>query len=139
MSKDITRRDFFQYAGLLGFAALGGSTLFSSCSGKKQEQSQEMQSSPKQEAAPADTGSGMQEDSTMAASDPCNDLSGVPEQDIKTRKSLDYVGKSPYPDKHCSNCALFIAPQEGQTCGGCQLFKGPINPDGHCKSWVEKT
>src|SRR6266700_1384563 len=54
--------------------------------------------------------------------DPCEDLSGVSENDIEARTKLGYVKKSSFPDKVCSNCNLHIPPAAGKECGGCLLF-----------------
>jgi hypothetical protein len=68
----------------------------------------------------------------------CNDLSGLTEADIQMRQTLQYVDESPEPEKLCSNCQLFIAPEGDAACGGCQVIKGPIAPGGYCTSWAQK-
>lgn len=47
-------------------------------------------------------------------------------------------GHSPYPDKICANCQLYVPAESPDQCGGCQLIKGPIHPNGYCTSWVQK-
>jgi len=74
-----------------------------------------------------------------ASEDPCNDLSGVSEGELKKRQSLGYVTKSPDPENYCGNCALFIPPAKEGDCGGCLLFKGPVHAEGHCVQWAAKT
>lgn len=59
-------------------------------------------------------------------------------EDMPTRTSLEYVDKSPNAAKVCSGCQLF-KPAAPDTCGACAVVKGPINPMGFCKSWVQKT
>jgi hypothetical protein len=54
------------------------------------------------------------------------------------RQTLQYVEESPDPEKLCSNCQLYVAPEEGAACGGCQIIKGPIAPGGYCTSWAQK-
>lgn len=67
----------------------------------------------------------------------CTDTSGLPPADLATRQTLEYVDRTPFPEKRCDNCRFFQAvPNQ---CGACQLVKGPINPAGYCKSWVAKT
>lgn len=66
----------------------------------------------------------------------CNDYSKVSASEIKKRESLGYVESTPIPDKHCSNCQLYIPAKEGQNCGGCILFKGPVFEEGYCTYWA---
>ena len=68
--------------------------------------------------------------------DPCNDLSGISDDELKKRTSLGYVTKSPNPDNQCGNCSLYIPPKDGESCGGCLLFKGPVYKEGHCVQWA---
>ncbi|HAA58865.1 MAG TPA: hypothetical protein DCE42_29145 [Myxococcales bacterium] len=71
-------------------------------------------------------------------SDPCGDLKGVPEAQVKLRNSLQYKAQSDFAAKNCANCNLYIAPAGGSSCGGCKTFKGPVAPKGWCKMWVKK-
>ena len=59
-----------------------------------------------------------------------------PEAEANMRGSLGYVDASVEDGKTCSNCALYTAATAGESCGGCTLLKGPINPDGYCISWA---
>jgi len=70
------------------------------------------------------------------ATDPCSDLTGVDPTDVQKRKSLGYSNKSPLPDSQCDNCKLWVPAKEGKECGGCLLFTGPVNPEGHCTYWA---
>lgn len=70
------------------------------------------------------------------ATDPCSDLAGVDPTDVQKRKSLGYTNKSPLPDGQCDNCKLWVPAKEGKECGGCLLFTGPVNPEGHCTYWA---
>ena len=70
------------------------------------------------------------------AADPCSDLTGVDPTDVQKRKSLGYTNKSPLPDSQCDNCKLWVPAKEGKECGGCLLFSGPVNPEGHCTYWA---
>lgn len=79
------------------------------------------------EAAPAATASGE-----------CNDLTGLAEADVKQRESVEYVVKSADPAKNCANCRFMQVGTQPNGCNGCQLFKGPVNPEGNCKSWFKK-
>lgn len=68
----------------------------------------------------------------------CDDVSGLTEQEKKTRESLKYVEKSPEPQKNCANCSLYQLPKDGEFCGGCSVLKGPVHPQGYCTAWAPK-
>ncbi len=127
--KRVTRRDFLLRVGALGLAGLGGSALLSACGGGQQQQ---QQATPQPSAASADTAA------AASAELDCTDVSGLTAEEIQMRESLQYTDHSPYPDKTCSNCQLFIPPENPNQCGACQLIKGPIHPNGYCTSWVQK-
>ena len=67
---------------------------------------------------------------------PCDDLTGVSADEVAKRKKLAYVNKTPIPDSHCSNCALYLPPAKDKPCGGCMLFKGPVRAEGYCAYWA---
>lgn len=71
-----------------------------------------------------------------ALKNPCDDLSGVSVEEVEKRKKLAYVNKTPIPDSHCSNCALYLPPTKDKPCGGCLLFKGPVRAEGYCAYWA---
>ncbi|MFB6099179.1 MAG: high-potential iron-sulfur protein [Salinibacter sp.] len=64
------------------------------------------------------------------------------EQQKKQRKqmvkSLQYVEETPNPKKNCGNCQLYQKGEYG-SCGGCQLFPGPVTKNGYCNSWTPKS
>ncbi len=68
----------------------------------------------------------------------CSDVSALTPDEATARTTLEYVEKSPDPQKYCDNCQQFVVPAEGKACGTCKVVKGPINPKGHCKSWLAK-
>ena len=76
-------------------------------------------------------------DSAPAAAGGCGDVSGLTQAEKDQRTSLNYTDKSSKADM-CSGCALFVAPAGGAACGGCNLLKGPIAPEGWCSSFVKK-
>lgn len=76
--------------------------------------------------------------SSAASGKNCDDTSGLTEAEIKTRESLKYVEKTPDPAKNCANCSLYQEPKGGAYCGGCDVMKGPINPQGYCTAWAPK-
>jgi len=109
MGENISRKDFLKRISVAGAVGLGGGSLISACS----------------------TGP-----NHSSSSDPCTDLSGLTDAQKNTRTSLQYTGKSPYPDKRCNNCQHFTPPVMGNSCGTCSIVPGPINPQGHCTSWA---
>ena len=66
----------------------------------------------------------------------CGDLSKTSEAEIKKREGFGYVEESPMPDKNCRNCQLYLPPKEGNPCGGCALFKGPVFEEAYCTYWA---
>ena len=66
----------------------------------------------------------------------CGDLSKTSEAEIKKREGFGYVDESPMPDKQCINCQLYLPPKDGQPCGGCALFKGPVFEEAYCAYWA---
>jgi len=68
----------------------------------------------------------------------CTNTSSLTDEEVKARQTLEYADKSPDPQKMCDNCQQFILPPSGKGCGTCKVVKGPINPKGHCKSWLAK-
>lgn len=83
-------------------------------------------------------GSVRKADKNAKAVDPCNDLSGVSEKDIKSREKLGYVNESPIADMTCNKCNLWLPPGAGKQCGGCMLFNGPVYPSGYCTYWTAR-
>ena len=124
MKQEMTRQEFLRLV-FLGVAAGAGGSLLASCGGKEESSQSRGQSggAPKTAAKPA-------------VSDPCADVSGLTETDLKMRnETLKYVSVSPNPEQRCDNCKFWTQPASGETCGGCTLIKGPINPKGYCTSW----
>jgi hypothetical protein len=113
MSESITRKNFLKKISFIGVSTFAGGFVLSSCGDPERE-----------------TPAGFK--------DECTDLSGLSEADKETREMYEYVGYSPYEDKSCSNCNLYIPPEKGNECGGCQVVKGPINPLGHSSQWIAK-
>jgi len=118
--KEYSRRKFMNKCLHTGSLFFGGALLLNSCNtnepGRKEE--------GRKQGTPAD---------------PCNDLSGVSDEEIRKRQSLGYATKSPIQENYCGNCGLYIPPGTENSCGGCLLFKGPVYKEGHCAQWVTKT
>jgi hypothetical protein len=70
--------------------------------------------------------------------DSCSDVNALSEPEKMARTALQYVDKSPYPDKRCELCSLYQPAPEPSQCGTCQIVKGPIHPKGHCTGFVAK-
>jgi hypothetical protein len=66
----------------------------------------------------------------------CKD-NGLSFDELKTRKDMGYVDKATDPAKRCELCKLYT-PAAPDTCGGCQVVKGPIHPNGFCNVWAAK-
>lgn len=115
-----SRRRFIQSSILAGSAILGTGFLISSCGGGETKNSEG-------------------NNNTAASVNKCDDLTGVSDAEITKRESLGYVDKTPIPESYCANCALFLKPKEGEKCGGCQLFKGPVFDEGYCTYWAAIT
>jgi hypothetical protein len=67
----------------------------------------------------------------------CTDTMSLSSADAQTRVTLAYVDNSTEPGKSCTRCQQFI-PVAPDACGTCKVVKGPINPNGYCKSFVAK-
>jgi hypothetical protein len=68
----------------------------------------------------------------------CKEAPGLtPEETTMRNVTLAYVDASPDPAKKCSSCQLY-KPAGPEACGGCNILKGPINPNGTCKSFAPK-
>lgn len=78
------------------------------------------------------------EEAAAPAAGGCGDVSGLTQAEKDQRTSLQYADKSAKADQLCSGCALYVPAAAGAACGGCNLLKGPISPEGWCSSWVKK-
>ena len=130
---DVSRRDFLQRLSIVGVAGIGGSTLLSACGG----------------GSDGESGGGAEEQTSAAGGQAtadldCDDLSALSDAQMQQRnqmaESLNYVAETPNPEQNCANCALYQQPEDEETtdnaCGGCQLFPGPVYPNGYCTSWA---
>ncbi|MEZ4460140.1 MAG: hypothetical protein R3E66_10495 [bacterium] len=87
---------------------------------------------------PKEGGGGAAAPAAEAKAEDCTDVSGLSDADKATRSGLQYVDKATDPTKPCNKCALYVAPAEGKSCGGCSVVKGPINPQGGCTAFAPK-
>jgi hypothetical protein len=114
IDKKLSRKNFLVTAGVVGTTLVLGSSIIT-CKKEEKPNEQAKQEGPK-----------------------CDDVSGLKPEEIEQRKNLQYTDNTPDPAKNCANCALYIAPQNNAPCGGCNLIKGPVSPNGWCTSWVPK-
>ncbi|GAB3939146.1 high-potential iron-sulfur protein [Larkinella terrae] len=112
-----SRRFFLKRFSSAGLFLGSGSLIFTNCDSKP--------------AKTAQTG-----EPKKPVANPCEDYSEVSEGDLKKRKELGYVTKSPVPEKTCNSCNLWLPPAPGKECGGCMLFKGPVYANAHCTYWA---
>lgn len=67
----------------------------------------------------------------------CTDTKGLSPEDVQMRSTLAYSDKATDAAKTCEKCQLYKPGAEKQ-CGGCNVLKGPIHPQGTCKSFAPK-
>lgn len=68
----------------------------------------------------------------------CSTPDKLTDAQIDVRTSFAYTEASQDPSKVCGGCAFFHAAAD-QTCGECELLKGPVNRAGHCTSWSRRS
>ena len=117
---ETTRRLFLLKAGLAGAGAV---LLLSGCGGGGEGEG------GGQAAGTAQSGGGSPEPRS------CDDTSGLTQDQIEVRENFEYVEKAPDPSQTCDVCEFYKQPASGEYCGGCTLFAGPVNPQGHCNSF----
>lgn len=66
----------------------------------------------------------------------CDDFSDVSEAELEKRNKLAYVKQAPEAGRECNKCKLYLPPKTGEKCGGCILFKGPVDSNGSCTYWA---
>jgi hypothetical protein len=67
----------------------------------------------------------------------CTDTIGLKPDEIATRTALQYTDAATEANKTCSTCQLY-KPAGPDQCGACTVVKGPVHPQGSCKSWAAK-
>ncbi|WKN41895.1 high-potential iron-sulfur protein [Tunicatimonas pelagia] len=132
--KKQTRKEFLADVSKLGAAVVIGSTWLSACSGPSDRESATTTEEPATESEPVVAEK--EPVPTQLEADACDDLSGLTEQEIAMREQLKYVAQSEKEGQVCTNCRFWQPTEQEGTCGGCQLIKGPIHPNGWCQSWV---
>ncbi|NBC18088.1 MAG: hypothetical protein GVY18_12325 [Bacteroidetes bacterium] len=121
-----SRRAFLGRFAALGAAGLGLSSAVAACGGGEDGGQQ----------APAATESAPAGDGDQVVAADCEGFDALTDQDLQMRETLQYADESPNPEQLCNNCRFYNEPADGEVCGGCQLFKGPVAPEGWCSSWA---
>lgn len=121
------RRRFISHAVSLALSLVGGATLVG-CGG----------SGGSGKGSSADSTAKSKEDALARFGGNCDDFSKLTEKDYEVRKNLGYQESSPTEDTQCQHCNLWLPPRENESCGGCTLFTGPIEPLGTCTYWAPR-
>ncbi|MFC7524270.1 hypothetical protein ACFQRK_09970 [Parapedobacter sp. GCM10030251] len=94
--------------------------------------------SGKDAGAAADSTANPDKDALARFGGNCDDFSKLTEKDYEVRKNLGYQKSSPTEDTQCQHCNLWLPPRPNESCGGCTLFTGPIEPTGTCTYWAPR-
>jgi hypothetical protein len=137
LEKQVDRRRTLQVLGI----GLAGTVLLPAC--KKEEAAAPAPKPAPAPAAPAAAPAAPAGEPTAAApaaAKPegdlnCETAAPIDEASKGLRAAFQYKEKSAEAGKNCAGCAQYIAGKYGG-CGGCKLFTGAVNPNGHCISWV---
>ena len=68
----------------------------------------------------------------------CSSPMGLTPEQRTQRQALAYVDRAPNPSQRCEVCNFYTAAPQPNTCGGCTLNLGPVNPQGYCSSFVPR-
>lgn len=69
----------------------------------------------------------------------CTNPEGLTQDQRNQRTALSYVDHSPNATQRCEVCQFYTAATQANTCGGCTLNLGPVNPAGYCSSFVARS
>lgn len=125
--KDVSRRDFLIKASLIGGVV---PLVLTACGGGTETPPAETETPAEMPAeTPAETAT-----DTFA----CTDTSGLTDIEKTQREGTGYVDISTMPDRNCLNCNFWQSGEVADSCGVCQVVKGPIHPKGYCNLWAAK-
>jgi len=124
-----SRRTFIGHAFSLGLS-LASTVALVACGGNGK--------SGKDAGAAADSTANPDKDALARFGGNCDDFSKLTEKDYEVRKNLGYQKSSPTEDTQCQHCNLWLPPRPNESCGGCTLFTGPIEPTGTCTYWAPR-
>ncbi len=68
----------------------------------------------------------------------CTDTTGLQPDEVQARNTLDYRDATPFPDRTCEGCQQFVAAPADGACATCKVLRGPVHPNGYCKSFSKK-
>lgn len=134
-SEKITRKQFLADASKWSLTTVVAASWLGACSGPSGQSEQITESTI---PPPVEEGGNPTEAEPLGdETEACDDLTGLTEVELQQREQLQYVAQSPKEEQICANCR-FWQPAEGEEsiCGGCQLIKGPIHPNGWCQTWA---
>jgi hypothetical protein len=126
-----SRRGFLLSLGVAGAA----SAALTACGGRTDTAPGTQTTQP----APATTAPGAPAGSEGVVAAECPGYADLSEEQISVRRTLNYVDQSPQAGQYCYNCRFVIENGEYGNCQGCQLFAGPVAPQGWCSSWAAMT
>lgn len=127
-SEHASRRLFIRDIFSAGLMVFGGGVFIAGCNSETKKEAK----LPKDSSAAIKASPGPSSEEMV-----CGDYSNVSKEELDKRKKLGYEEKASDPEKPCKTCNLFI-PKKGKDCGGCILFKGPVNNTGSCTYWAEQ-
>jgi hypothetical protein len=127
-----TRRDFLLR---LGVAGATGAVL-GACNGDRppREPDADLVEQPPPVGSPPDT----RPEPRLTAAE-CPGYSELTENELASRRGLQYADVSPEAGQYCHNCEFRIEEERYNPCIGCQLFAGPVAPEGWCAAWAAAT
>ena len=133
-NKTVTRRRALHVIGM----TTGGLVLIGCQQGEKgvPKKKEMKEAAAAAKKAPAAAASAPAAAAAAAGDDGCG--GAIDDKSKNLRSTLQYVEKSTTEGKNCSNCLQYKAPAAGKKCGGCNLFSGPVQPNGYCLSWAAK-
>ncbi len=129
-----SRRAFLQKFLSAGLVITAGAVITSCNSGTQKEGQTAKDATPKVDPEASKSASTGTDDKDFK----CDDFSNVSKEELDKRKKLGYEEHSSDPERECIKCNLFIPKGKEKACGGCILFKGPVNNAGTCTYWAEQ-
>jgi hypothetical protein len=127
-----TRRDFLLSLGVAG--ATGA--ILGACDGDRPPRDPEadLVEQPPPVGEPLDS----PPDARLVAAE-CPGYAELTENELASRRGLQYADVSPEAGQHCHNCEFLTPAEQYNPCVGCQLFAGPVAPEGWCAAWAAAT
>lgn len=113
---------------LMSLGVAGAGVALTGCPGDRPE---EPPADPPVDAAPP-----VGDPDIVAAQ--CSGYENLTEEELNVRQTLGYVDASPNPGEYCHNCLFLADAPQYDPCIGCQLFAGPVAPEGWCLSWAAR-